>query len=321
MHPQLIELLKGYAICAMLVELENSIAALTVGLCSHFFLLCSLKKTWKVMLESHETQHQIMFEVKSFTSSAYGRFCGDTHRHATLQLEAELQNWRACFMGYIAAQRSYVEALDGWLSKFIIPEVEFYSRGRSSVLTYGIGAPPLLVMCHDWLTSLGKLPDKAVTYSIKSFSKDVRALWIQQGEEQQQKRKVDGLAKELDRKVLAFQSTENRILESKLSETKVEPDMRHRVEYLAGRKDLLDMFRKRLDTEKSNHHDCMQETERIMLNGFQTGLTSLFESLTDFSKASLNMFDELVVYSEKTMTSNENGTKPSCIECQVEVDS
>lgn len=37
LHPQLIELLKGYAICPMLVELENSIAALTVGFCSHVF--------------------------------------------------------------------------------------------------------------------------------------------------------------------------------------------------------------------------------------------------------------------------------------------
>lgn len=304
----------------MLVELKYSIGAVTVGF-SPIFLLCSLKKTWKVMLESHETQHQIMFEVKSFTSSAYGKYCGDTHRHATLQLEAELHNWRACFIGYIAAQKSYIEALDGWLSKFIIPEVEFYPRGRSSIIPYRVGAPPLLVMCHDWLTSLGKLPDRAVTCAINSFSKDVRTLWVQQGEEQQQKRKVDGLAKELDRKVLGFQRTENRILESKLLETKADPDMRQRVEYLAGRKDLLDLFRAKLDGEKGKHHDCMQETQRIMLNGFQTGLTSIFESLTDFSKASLNMYDELVVYNEKAKTADENGGKPSCIDgCQVEVD-
>lgn len=290
LHPQLVELLKG------------------------------LMKTWKVMLESHETQNQIMFEVKSFTSSAYGRFCSNAHQHATLQLEAELQNWRACFVGYTAAQRAYVEALDGWLSKFIAPEVEFYSRGRSLIIPYRVGAPPLLVLCHDWLTSLEKLPDKAVACAMKSFSKDIRALWGQQGEEQHQKRKVDGLAKDLDKRVLAFQRTENRILESKHSETKGEPDVRQCVEYLAGRKDLLDIFRTKLDMEKAKHQDCMQETQRTMLSVFQTGLTSLFGSLTEFSKASLNMYDELVMYSEKANAADEKSGR-SCIEgCHVEVD-
>ncbi|XP_077231229.1 protein ALTERED PHOSPHATE STARVATION RESPONSE 1-like [Tasmannia lanceolata] len=276
-------------------------------------LLKGLVKIWKVMLESHETQNQIMFEVKTFTCNSYGWFSDDSHRHAIIQLEAELQNWRTCFNNYIAAQKSYVEALSGWLSKFIVPEVEFYSRDRSSILPYRVGAPPLVVICHDWLNSLGKLPDNAVAYSIKSFSKDIRTLWVQQGEEQQQKKKVDSLAKELDRRVLAFQRTENRVLESKLSELKSEPDVRQGVEYLAGRKDLLDMFRNRLESEKAKYHNCMQETQRVMLNGFQTGLSSVFESLTEFSKASLNMYSELVTYSEKSKGVDESGN-PSPIE-------
>ncbi|KAF8410376.1 hypothetical protein HHK36_002904 [Tetracentron sinense] len=285
-------------------------------------LLRGLMSTWKIMLESHETQNQIMFEVKSFTCPAYGKFCNDSHRLATLQLEAELQNLHTCFTGYITAQRAYVQALNGWLSKFIVPEVEFCSRGRSSGLPYRVSGPPLLVLCHEWLTSLEKLPDRAVTYALKSFSKDVRALWVQQGEEQQQKRKVDSLAKELDRRVLAFQRAENRILESKLSQQKSEPDVRHQVEYLTERKDLLDMFRTRLDAEKAKHHNYIQETQRITLNGFQTGFSSVFESLTEFSKASLKMYDDLVTYSENTKVGNDKGGNQSSIEgSQVEVDS
>nr|DAD41710.1 TPA_asm: hypothetical protein HUJ06_016033 [Nelumbo nucifera] len=281
-------------------------------------LLQGLMKTWKIMLESHETQNRIMFEVRSFTCPAYGKFCNDSHRLATLQLEAEIQNWLECFSGYITAQRAYVEALDGWLSKFIVPEVEFYSRGRSSIPPYRASGPPLLVICHSWLNSLEKLPDKTVTYALKSFRKDIRALWVQQGEEQQQKRKVDNLAKELDRRVLGFQKVETRILESKLSEHKIEPDVQQRIEYLAERRNLLDMFRKRLEMEKSKHHNCMQETQRITLNGFQTGFSSVFETLAEFSKASLKMYDELVTFSEKA---NGKGGNPSYIEgsSQVEV--
>ncbi|KAJ4966516.1 hypothetical protein NE237_018365 [Protea cynaroides] len=276
-------------------------------------LLQGLMKTWKVMLESHETQNHIMFEVKSFTCPAYGKFCHDSHRLATLRLEAALQNWRASFTAYISAQRAYVEALDGWLFKFVIPEVEFYSRGRSSMPPFRVNGPPLVVFCHDWLTSLEKLPDKAVTYAMKSFGKDIRALWVQQGEEQQQKRKVDRLAVELDRRVLAFQRTENRILESKASEQKTEPDVQHRVEYLVGRKDQLDEFRSGLDVEKAKHNNCMQETQRITLSGLQMGFSSVFESLAEFSKASLKMYDELIAFVEKAKV-DEKVSNPSYIE-------
>lgn len=172
------------------------------------------------MLESHETQNKILSEVKTFACPSYGKFCNDSHRLATLQLEAELQNWHACFTEYVAAQRAYIQALHGWLTKFLVPEVEFYSRGRSSGAPYGANGPPLLVICYNWLTSMDELPDKAVTFSLKSFSKDVKALWAQQGEEQQQKRKVDGMAKELDRRTMAFQKAETRFLESKLTEYK-----------------------------------------------------------------------------------------------------
>ncbi|GLT75281.1 hypothetical protein SLA2020_470170 [Shorea laevis] len=263
-------------------------------------LLKGVMRTWKVMLESHETQNKILFEVKSFDCPAFGKFCNDSHRLATLQLEAELQNWRSCFSEYVAAQRAYVKALHGWLTKFIVPEVEFHSRKRRSAIPFGVNCPPLLVICYNWLSSMENLPDKAVTLALRSFSKDVRALWAQQGEEQQQKRKVDGMAKELDRRTLAFQKSEKRLLESKLIEYKSETEMENQNESLTEKKDLLDMFRKRLDVEKEKHHNYVQETQRITLNGFQTGFSSVFESLAEFSKASLKMYNDIVTQSENT---------------------
>ncbi|XP_039040907.1 protein ROLLING AND ERECT LEAF 2-like [Hibiscus syriacus] len=139
-------------------------------------LLKGLTRTWKVMLESHETQNKIFSEVKSFACPSFGKFYKDTHRLATLQLEAELRNWRTCFTEYVASQRAYIQALHGWLTKFLVPEVEFYSRGRSSGAPHGGNGPPLLVICYHWLASMEELPDKAVTFSLKSFSKDVKEL-------------------------------------------------------------------------------------------------------------------------------------------------
>ncbi|KAK9135832.1 hypothetical protein Syun_015162 [Stephania yunnanensis] len=278
-------------------------------------LIKGLMRNWKVMLESHDTQSKIMLEVKSYSCSSYGRFTNDSLRRATRQLEIEIDNWRACFIEYISAQKAYIQALDGWLSKFIVPEVEFCSRGRSSIPPYRVAGPPILLICQDWLSSLDKLPDKGVAYSMKSFSKDVKALWIQQGEEQQQKRNVDILAKNLDKRSLAFQQAENRMLEMKPSNQKAEMDMEHHDDNVDGRKELLDNLRKRLDAERDKHHNCMQETQRMTLNGFQTGLCSLFDSLAEFSKASLKMFDELVQRDDKdTKVGDAKGADSSYIE-------
>ena len=270
------------------------------------------------MLECHETQNKIMSEVKSFTCPSYGKFCNDSHRLATFQLESELQNWCACFAECFCAQKAYIEALNGWLSKFISPEVEFYSRIKSSGPPYEIRGPPSLVICHYWLASMEKLPHKPVKCTMKSFGKNIRAIWVQQGEEQQQKRKVDGLAKELDRRVKAFQRAEHRILESKVPEQKKEADIRYRIEYLSERKLQLDNFRKRLDAEKAKHIGSMQETQRITLNAFQIGFFSVFESLTEFSKVSLKMYNDLLTFcASNPKVGDERSDKPSYIKADM----
>ncbi|XVF62232.1 hypothetical protein PTKIN_Ptkin08bG0200900 [Pterospermum kingtungense] len=269
-------------------------------------LLHGLMRNWKIMLESHEAQKQIMSEVRSFNRPAYGKFSNDSHRLATLQLEAELHNWRSCFIAYLSVQKAYIGALSRWLAKFISPEVEFCSKNRSIPQALGVNGPPLLATCHKWLASLEKLPNETVVCALKRFGKDIQALWAQQGEEQKQKGKVDGLAKELETKALAFHRTESRILGSKLSEQETEVNVRDRIEYLAERKNMLDTLRKRLDTEKIKHQASMEETQQITVKGFQTGFCSVFESLAEFSKASVKMYADLVTYCESTAKAPEN---------------
>ncbi|KAA8535971.1 hypothetical protein F0562_028449 [Nyssa sinensis] len=131
-------------------------------------LLQGLMRTWKITLESLEIQNKIMFESEIlYTCPTYGKSCNNTHRFVTLQLEAKLQDWRACFREYIAAQKAYIEALCGWLSKFVVTEVEFI---------LGAGVQPHQVR---------------QLFSMKTFAKDVKAFWLQEEEERQQKRKVD----------------------------------------------------------------------------------------------------------------------------------
>ncbi|XP_028797555.1 nitrate regulatory gene2 protein-like [Neltuma alba] len=261
-------------------------------------LLKGLAQTWKVVLESHETQRKILSEVKSFTCPTYGKFCNESHRLATVRLETQLRNWHACFRQYMAAQKAYVEALYGWLSKFIVPEVEFYSRRKNVAVSYQANGPPLLVVCHDWLASLQKLPDKMVTLALKSVVKDMRALWLQQGEEQQQKRKVDSLSKDLDRRHSGLNKVKSKMLELKVTDQKPEVGTEHEEEHVMEKKDQLEALRRKLEIEKEKHHSCMQETQRITLHGLQSGFSQVFESLTEFCKASRKMYNDLVTFGE-----------------------
>ncbi|XP_057517511.1 protein ROLLING AND ERECT LEAF 2-like [Amaranthus tricolor] len=268
-------------------------------------LLQGLTRSWQTMMASHESQSHIIFEVSTFDCPSYGKFCNDSHRLATLQLEAEIQNWRERFVEYVAAQKSYVGVLHGWLSKFIVPEVEFWSKLKSYDAPYRAKGPPLYTICRDWLSSMENLPDKAVSMAMKTLAKDIRALWVQQGEEQNQKRKVDKMVKGLEKKMVAYQKVEGRIQDTtKLLEYKHPLEMdapsqdddtqQHEPDYLSEKKDTLDGFKRRLEFEKEKHHHCMEESRRITLNGFQTGFSLIFDAMVHFSTASLKMYNDLV---------------------------
>lgn len=259
-------------------------------------LLHGLTRTWMIMLEVHQTQNRTMSEVKYFSCPALGKFSNDSHHLATLQLEAAVQNWQACFTAYFSAQMAYIEALNGWLSKLRALENEYCSWDISLTPDCKIDVPQLLTVCHHWLASMEKLPNKVVESSMKSLVKDIRTLWLQQGVEQQQKRKLDGLSRELDRQVSAFQKAEKKMLEMKLCDQKVELDIRHRVESLEKKKGQLDMLRTKLELEKEMHQVSIQETEKVILNGFQTGFSSVFYYMAEFSEDSLKMCNKLLAH-------------------------
>ncbi|GER50230.1 hypothetical protein STAS_27526, partial [Striga asiatica] len=260
--------------------------------------------------------NKIIFEVKTFTCPSYRKFCNESHRLATLQLETELLNWRSCFNVYVQAQRRYIEALYRWLSKFVGPEVKYCSRAHSPPPRLS-GGPHLLGICHDWLDFVSNLPDRSVSLAIRVCAKDVRALWAQQGEEQMQKRKVDGLSKEFERKISAFQKAESGRVFFHLRLTDGSSNgLGEEEEDRAGSwpdcKDTVEEFRRKVELEKEKHVKCMQETERLTLNGFQTGFCRVFDSMSEFSRAVLKMYNELIAV--------ENGGKVCTESGQVEND-
>ncbi|PQM32963.1 uncharacterized protein Pyn_26019 [Prunus yedoensis var. nudiflora] len=230
-------------------------------------LLQGLMKNWKIMSETHETQHRIMSEVKYVKGSSYEKLCNQL---ATHKFEAKLQNWRACFASYVSSQKEYIEALHGWLHKRVAPESEVDSDMWSSLRSCRVGILPSREICDHWLASINMLPHSAVPGAMENFVKDVQALMVRQAKDHQQKREID----ELDDQLYWQHSS-----------TKEEKEC-HELE---------------LDNKKGEHDKSTKETQNITVNGFRTGFSSVFKSLTEFSKSAVEMYDGLI------RRFNENG--------------
>lgn len=239
---------------------------------------------WQVMLNCHQIQYRL-------SSSISGGIPSVSNRQATIQLEHELHFWHTSFSNWINSQKSYVEALNGWLSKCIIPETGPSLKGRVPFSPRRVGAPLVFSICRDWCRAFEQIPDKAVVAAIRNFALDVRALWEQQDEEQRQKRRAEYVAKDLDRKVVTLQRVESRRQER--------DGMGPTDTGIADRKMSIDSFRKRVEEEKARHQKVLKETQNATLNVLQTGLTLTFEALTAFGTASLKIYKELHESSQK----------------------
>lgn len=260
-----------------------------------FELLHGLNETWKSMSETHEIQRNIMREINSFNCPEHGKFCSNSHRLAMLQLEAVIQDWHSCFSEYVSAQKAYVKSLHGWLSKFIDAESEYHRASSFSLPPIRFNGPTLIVTCQRWSSSLERLPAKSVKYAMKSLGKDIQALWVQQGVEQQQKRKIDGLDKEMDRKILTFGKAEDKALGAKYIKHR---NVEEQADSLGEKKDQLETFKQKVELERARYYSNVQETERVTMKTLKMGFSSVFESLADFSRASAKVYADLVTLSQ-----------------------
>ncbi|XP_009392341.2 protein ALTERED PHOSPHATE STARVATION RESPONSE 1 [Musa acuminata AAA Group] len=179
---------------------------------------------WRVMSECHHIQCQAISEAKNLDSILSGVKLSDAYMDAVKQLEFKLVDWISNFSAWVAAQRSYVKCLNGWLMKSIhyVPEITDdgvvpFSPGR-------LGAPPVFVICNYWSHSMDLISERDVVDALQAFAENVFNIWQKQNFEQQQRllanRNMDSKLKLMERdeqlmlkqrKKLMLVSSENRI--------------------------------------------------------------------------------------------------------------
>ncbi|XP_010905438.1 nitrate regulatory gene2 protein [Elaeis guineensis] len=132
-------------------------------------LIGGLAQMWAMMLDCHNNQHSIILgscnngSTKVSTRSEY-------HRQAIILLEFELSSLCSNFTKWISAQKSYLQAINGWLHKCVFPLKQKSSRRKPVEFNPKRDiAPPIFVTCQDWLALLDNLPTKEVVDAIKEL--------------------------------------------------------------------------------------------------------------------------------------------------------
>ncbi|XP_010242855.1 PREDICTED: uncharacterized protein LOC104587099 [Nelumbo nucifera] len=167
-------------------------------------LIQGLLNMWKVMLECHQNQCQVIVEAKNLDAIVFNRKLSSAQLEATVQFQHELLNWISNFSGWISAQKGFVDSLNGWLLKCLHYEPEETPDGMAPFSPGRIGAPLIFVICHQWSQALEGISEREVVEAMCGFALsvkhniDVCQRMIVHGD-------VEGKVKTLDREELKMQ--------------------------------------------------------------------------------------------------------------------
>lgn len=141
------------------------------------------------MAECHRTQKRTIDEAKLLLAGTPQKLGKQKHSEmsptephrlarSAANLESELRNWRACFESWIASQRSYVQALKGWLLRCMSTDPEtsklHCSPRRSSA------ALPIYGICIQWSKFLDDIREIHVIDGLDFFAAGVGSVYTQQ---------------------------------------------------------------------------------------------------------------------------------------------
>lgn len=247
-------------------------------------LIIGLDKMWKLMLECHRCQAQVIREAKNLDAVASGGKFIDVHMEVTMQLELELLNWIFNFYAWISAQKGFIKSLNGWLLKCLHYEPEETADGIAPFSPSRIGAPPVFVICNHWFQALERISDSEVFVAMETFSLTVLQLWEKYSEDQRQ-RMINN--KDMDSKLKVLERDEQKI---------------HRALDAVNKKLVVvsEQTGTPLPGQIVHHHNT---TSAVNL---QSSLKQIFEAMEKFSADSLKVYEELQIRSEEERMAREN---------------
>ncbi|XP_058089896.1 protein ROLLING AND ERECT LEAF 2-like [Magnolia sinica] len=262
-------------------------------------LIQGLITMWKNMVKCHQKQFQAILETKSHNLKGKTGIQRDSSMRAAMELEQELLNWCSRFNDWISTQKAYIEALNGWLLRWLLQEPEETADGIVPFSPSRVGAPSVFVICNDWYHAMERISEAEVSRAIHTFAARVHMLWEMQDEEQRQKLKAEYLSKDIEKRLKSLHKGSgmqgNRsaldgsvVLVSEKDSIVLPND---------DRKMALDSMRKRLDEEREKHKEAVKRVHEVASGSLDMGFVPVFEAMENFTCETLKAHEEVRIQS------------------------
>ncbi|XLR25372.1 hypothetical protein S83_053272 [Arachis hypogaea] len=163
-------------------------------------------RMWKDMLECYKRQCRQIAEARSLDTS-FNEKLSNSHLYAAIKLKSEIKNWTLSFSDWIYAQKSHVKALNGWLVRCLMHDLE-ETTAVPPFSSGGIGAPPLFVICSKWSRAMDDLSEKEMVEAVNGFILRVNEILDKHISDPRQKATLD---KELERQVKILERQEQKM--------------------------------------------------------------------------------------------------------------
>ncbi|TXG48073.1 hypothetical protein EZV62_027367 [Acer yangbiense] len=273
-------------------------------------LISGLMHTWRTMYECHQVQNYISQRLNHLIDIQNMDSTTDNHLQATSQLETEVNYWYSSFCMLTISQREYVKTLCRWiqLTDCLVDDHQ-QSHNSSAIRKF----------CQDWQLVFDKLPEKVVSEAIKSFLSAIQAIFQQQMEELNLRKKSDRLERRLEKELNSLAEMERRLqrelnsvavtteerLEGSSSTVEVAQSNLSPKHPVSLKRSKIVALRERVEAEKAKYLKSVQVTRAMTLNNLKTSLPKVFQALTEFSRASVHAFQAVYSHFEPATLSDE----------------
>nr|XP_040260497.1 protein ROLLING AND ERECT LEAF 2 [Aegilops tauschii subsp. strangulata] len=269
---------------------DNELAPQLVELC---FALLSM---WRSMNYFHETQNEIVQQVRGLVDNSMAESTSDLHRLATRDLEAAVSAWHSNFNRLIKYQREYIRSLYGWL-KLTLFQVDSITPQEAHA---SLISRELTTFCDEWKQALDRLPDAVASEAIKSFVNVIHVIYTKQAEEMKIKKRTETYSKELEKKTNSLRAIEKKYYQSySLVGLGLPGSGRDGIEGhtfdardpLSEKKTEIAQCRRKVEDEITRHAKAVEVTRSMTLNNIQTGLPGMFQAIAGFSGTVVEALD------------------------------
>lgn len=250
-----------------------------------------MRRMWKAVLLCHEKQLSAIQDSKMHLIKAVTISQSNAAAVATVELERELAKWYRCFNKWISSQRSYAEALNGWLRKWLTePEVQEENTpdGAPPFSPGKLGAPPVFVISNDWLQVIEMVSKNEVLKTIDQFSKLVHEYKKTQEKEHRQKRKADHASRDYNKRREVLQRELG--LSTSLDMVAVMENTHHSHD---NRVIELEKISRKKDEEKTKHVEIVKHAHLAASATLPVGLVPVLHQIVSFSQENVQKYTSI----------------------------